>query len=71
MMWACYCLKTVRTYKAAIYIMKKLKVLQLFLLLLQKIVANPCLIIDGLSRFDFGQGILGETSVFIHKLAHA
>ncbi|XP_056914972.1 calpain-1 catalytic subunit-like isoform X2 [Takifugu flavidus] len=23
-------------------------------------VANPCLIIDGISRFDFGQGILGD-----------
>lgn len=37
------------------------------LILLQKLVANPCLIIDGISRFDFGQGILGKTSLFIPK----
>lgn len=32
--------------------------------LFQKIVHNPLFIVDGISRFDFGQGIVGEKNIF-------
>lgn len=31
--------------------------------LLQKLVANPSFTVEGMSRFDFGQGILGEKTI--------
>lgn len=45
----------------------KTQFLQFSLVLFQKIVAHPRLIVDGISRFDFGQGLLGKNSLFIHK----
>lgn len=36
--------------------------------LFQKLVPNPSFTVDGLSRFDFGQGLIGRRTLWWHLL---
>lgn len=58
-MWACnYCIKI--DLKNA-----DLSLIYLFTFpLFQNIAPNPAFVLDGVSRFDFGQGILGRKNLF-------
>lgn len=58
-----YCCYTV-IWQANIKSVSYVSTIRLF----QKLVPNPSLVVDGVSRFDFGQGLVGRIVFFIQKI---